>query len=342
MRVHINQKIRIVLAAVVSTIVLAGMAWVFFNMLFSFTEKCRKTTTSYLVSPVHQRLLDGIKLVNKDKTDLRPIAVVIDNSFDSWPFSGVENALLVYETIAEGAITRLLTIYDYDMLPQTIGPVRSLRPYFIDWANEVDAIIVHVGGSPEALYKIDKYDHINEFYEEEYFWRDDVKEPPHDVYTSNELILKGINEKSFATTTTFTAWQYGEDGKVSQSNETVIDQLTVNFSIDPYMVSWLYDKKKRIYNRYVNHLPSLGVQAKNIIVQAVPAQVIDAELRRKLSLVGEGRAWVFNRGGVIVGTWKKEKENDRTRFFDNEGSEVILTPGTTWVEVIDDEGKISF
>ncbi|OQX70960.1 hypothetical protein B6D52_03035, partial [Candidatus Parcubacteria bacterium 4484_255] len=65
-----------------------------------------------------------------------PIAIIIDNLSSSWPLFGLNKALVVYEAPVEADITRLLAIFSQDSLPQKIGPVRSARPYFADWAAE--------------------------------------------------------------------------------------------------------------------------------------------------------------------------------------------------------------
>jgi len=77
-------------------------------------------------------------------------AVMIENSTAARPQSGLDQAGVVFEAIAEGGITRFEAIYQ-DSQPAYLGPVRSVRPYYIQWALGFDAAIAHVGGSPEAL-----------------------------------------------------------------------------------------------------------------------------------------------------------------------------------------------
>ena len=86
----------------------------------------------------------------------RPIAVMIDNHKGAWPQVGLNDAYIVYEIIVEGGETRLMPVFKGKDL-EKIGPVRSARHYFIDYALENDAIYVHFGSSPQALSDIATY-----------------------------------------------------------------------------------------------------------------------------------------------------------------------------------------
>lgn len=288
---------------------------------------------------IYERALDGVLLEDRKKTNLRPFAIMIDNAFDARPVIGVDTASLVYETIAEGAITRLLAIYDPENLPENVGPVRSLRPYFLEWAKEVGAIVVHVGGSPEALRDVEEWDNINEFYQGNYFWRDTKRVAPHNLLTSKELLQKASVNLSYHTTSTMSRWIF-KDASAYPTSTAVTATVSVNFSTDPYKVTWLYDEDLKEYKRFVNHIPQ-NVNVKNIIIQVVPSVVIDDVLRRKLFTIGEGRAWIISHGMVQIGMWQKSSHEARTQYINSAGEEIKFMRGKTWIEVIDDEGRVS-
>ena len=63
-------------------------------------------------------------------------SVMIDNTTEVRPQSGLDQAMVVYEALAEGSITRLLAIFSLADLPDTLGPIRSARPYYLSWAND--------------------------------------------------------------------------------------------------------------------------------------------------------------------------------------------------------------
>jgi len=320
------------------TLFFIGLLLYLLKLSQDYTSQLRKASQSYPFL-TYARLLDGKRIVNKEKVNLRPVAVVLDNAFDARPIVGLTEASLVYETIAEGAITRFLAIYDQDALPSVIGPVRSLRPYFLDWAREVDSIVVHVGGSPQALEALDVVDNLNEFSEGKYFYRESSRIAPHHIFTSQKFLREGLEDMDYPTTTFFQTWSYSDS--LPQTTSTSVSQVTINFSTEPYKVSWLYDEKENDYKRFINQLPE-EISAKNIIIQVVQSRVIDDLLRRSLTLIGEGRAWILNNGQLFIGTWEKPGSDVRTRYFDQDGAELRFLPGSTWIEVIEDEGQVRF
>ena len=69
---------------------------------------------------------------------------------DARPQSGFNSASIVWQAPAEGGIPRYMMIFQ-DQVPNGVGPVRSSREYYIEWAAEWRAMYVHAGGSPQAL-----------------------------------------------------------------------------------------------------------------------------------------------------------------------------------------------
>ena len=116
----------------------------------------------------------------------RPIAVMIDNHNQAWPQAGLNKAYMVYEIIVEGGETRLMALFK-GVTVDKIGPVRSSRHYFIDYAMENDAIYAHYGWSPQAESDIKKYsiNNLNGITEStSTFWRVKDKSAPHNAVTS--------------------------------------------------------------------------------------------------------------------------------------------------------------
>ena len=134
----------------------------------------------------------------------RPIAFMIDNNINAMPQAGLLEADLVYEIIVEGGETRLMLVMKGQDLDK-IGPLRSARHYFLDYALENDAIYVHYGQSPQAKEDIQNLSisDINGIYESEsLFWRDSSRYAPHNAVTSTANIEKIIEREDFRTTTT--------------------------------------------------------------------------------------------------------------------------------------------
>ncbi|HMQ34533.1 MAG TPA: DUF3048 domain-containing protein, partial [Chloroflexaceae bacterium] len=83
----------------------------------------------------------------------RPYAVMLDNHPKAYPQTGMNQAPLVFEALAEYGITRYMAIFVPGISPElrTIGPVRSARSYYVEYAKGLRGIYVHAGGAPDAL-----------------------------------------------------------------------------------------------------------------------------------------------------------------------------------------------
>ncbi len=284
-----------------------------------------------------ERLIDGVR-VEPDKKNNYPVAIMIDNSPDARPQAGLSRANYVIEAEVEGGITRYLAIFANNKMPDKIGPVRSARPYFIDWAQEFSAVYTHCGGSPEALVKITREGVIdlNQFYRADIFWRDNNGVAPHNVYTSGELLNKFLTTKDLSEGKFF-PFSFKKDLDFTARSEQ--HEININYRVRGFHVNWVYNKDANDYVRFVSgqeyqDASGESIRAKNIIIQVVNANVLDEKLRLEMDIVGEGKAHVCLDGDCQAGTWKKKSATARTRFYDNSGQEFKFNPGTTWVEVV--------
>lgn len=313
-----------------------------------------------------RRNLDG-EYAKPGEENLYPIAVVIENLLEARPQSGLSRASLVFEAEAEGNITRFLAFFNGGVNIEKIGPVRSARPYFIDWAREFSALFVHCGGSPQALAKIANEDifDINEFYRGEFFWREKARPVPHNIFTSSENLKKYLELKG-AWEGKFLPWQFKDDAPMAERPEK--GEIKIGFPLPDYVVKWKYNKENNDYTRYMAgriHKDASGeeIKAKNVIVEYVGAQVIDEELRLKMEHIGSGQAIVCLDGRCEKGEWRKPTSEARTRFYkiinpplDKEpvpslsregvggfpGEEFKLNAGATWIEVVRPEYEVNY
>ncbi|MCD4761960.1 DUF3048 domain-containing protein [bacterium] len=291
------------------------------------------------------RILDGL-YVNVDAENKLPVAIMIDNHADARPPAGLSEANLVYEAEAEGGITRYLALFaDIGSIGE-IGPVRSARPYYLEWANEFSALYVHVGGSPVALAKIvkDNIENLNEFFKGEYFWRSSTFSPPHNVFTSGENIMSYLKQRE-KRDGIYLGWQFKDGEEISGRGTT--SKITIDFRLLHYEAVWKYDQIKNNYERWLGDEKHLdadknGIFADNVIIQIMPAEEIDEKLRLKMNTVGEGRAFVCLDGKCQEANWKKKNKGARTRFYDISEQEIIFNRGVTWVEVVRPEIEFSF
>lgn len=273
-------------------------------------------------------------------------AVMIENSADAWPLSGLEDAFLVIEAPVEGNIPRFITFFSGEQAADTqvtpvvkIGPVRSARPYYLDWSAEFDSIYAHVGGSPEALDIIGQRDmfDLNEFFQGEYFWRDvPRRQAPHNAYTSTDRLAEAALELK-TPTPTYDSWLFKDDAPIGTESPL---SLAIDWGEGSlYDVAWKYDPASNDYTRIQDGSvfktqTGASIVANNVAVLASDITVVDGVGRRHIRTLGTGDALVVQDGTLILGTWKKDSVEDRLRFYDATGKEIRMNAGKTWIEVV--------
>ncbi len=276
-------------------------------------------------------------------------SVMIDNHVDAWPQSGVDRAFLVYEAPVEAGIPRLLAFFYDGQVVEKIGPIRSARPYFIDWNNGLDALYTHVGGSNAALDKIASSGTLdmNQYWLDAYFWRANDRYAPHNVYTSSERVHTFISLKQTQgafTNPLYDSWLF-KDAEFSQQGS--VDAIKLTFLAPDYVVQWEFlpeeDRYKRLHAGSEHVMEdSAQLKADTIAVVVTEISIMDSIGRRQLKTIGTGTAFIFQDGNVIEGTWKKISEHQRLRFYDESEQEVAFNPGTTWIEVIPSQTALEF
>ena len=297
------------------------------------TDKFSKTKETRVVAPI------AGTLVASDIATRKPIAVVIENHPDARPQSGLNKADLVYETFAEGGITRFLAIFQTQEHKE-IGPVRSARVYFVEWASSYKALYAHVGGNIDALTMIPKsslYD-LNQFYNGGNFWRDNARYAPHNVYTTITKLYAAASSHKYPTTdSAVPAFVFKKEAKPEE--RPVAFSFTTGFN-ETFAVKWTYDPKNNVFLRSMLGVPQKDridgsqVAAKNILIgfsdfsygkTSYNEQVV------RIRTTGSGEAVYYIDGIRHTGSWKRSAGNI-LRFYDTSGSEVKLNPGTTWIE----------
>ncbi len=290
--------------------------------------------------------LDGACLA-KGEAEKYPVAVMIDNKKESWPQAGLSYAGLVFEAPVEGGITRFLAIYTTGETIKKIGPVRSIRPYYIDWAGEFGALMAHIGGSPEALGIIAADANLAKMNLDgngEYFWRAKDRIAPHNAYTSSKFLDDARDKKIKNRDLKFNLWEFKNDSGLSERGEG--KELVIKFSNDPlYNAVWVYDKDKNEYKRklgndYAKDEDGRMILAKNIAVIATDIEIIDEVSRRRIAVIGNGGALIFQDGKKIEAKWEKKDRAGRLNFFDLNGNEIKFNRGVIWVEVAGDLGQV--
>lgn len=300
--------------------------------------------------PENQRRIDGVLIDNVDEVNKFPVAVMIENLSTVRPQTGLGAANVVYETLAEGGITRFMAVFARENIPE-IKPVRSARPYYLEWVSEYDALYVHAGGSPEALQAIDGLGihDLDALTLGRFFWRGPGV-APHNLYTSMRNIELRLNDlELLEVEPTYDSWKFKDetDGGSKDADGNLIE---VDFSRVSYNANFTYDAENNCYLRShgdgeAHTEASTGDQLcpKNVVVQVVPpAEDAGEKGRISLDVNGEGRVVVFRDGEAVEGVWKKNGREDRTRFYDTNDEEIDLVRGQVWISIIPSDKRFEY
>ena len=279
----------------------------------------------------------------------RALAVVIDNAPQARPQSGLDQAEVVIEVPVEGGLTRFLAIMTGDEI-ETVGPIRSARPYLIDIANEYSAILVHAGGSPEALDMLDKTkaEHLDELFGGTQigaaFWRVSDRLKPHNLYASLDSLRRTIKSLKYKLSNA-PVERATLAPDVAVGGEEV-DNITIYYPNHDSEVCYVYNKEELTFARFMAgspHETTKGQQIKtpNIIIQFVPHRFLDGDGRLQLILHGEGKALIFREGKVVTGLWQKTP-GQFTKYTDRYGKTIPLLQGPTWIEIVTNTTRVDY
>lgn len=290
--------------------------------------------------------LTGLPVADEAATKQAVTAIMIENSPDARPQSGLKQAGVVYEAIAEGGITRFLTLHQQDK-PQLIGPVRSVRSYYVDWLTPYQASVAHVGGSAAALATVrnGNYRDIDEFFNGTYYWRSSDRYAPHNMYTSFAK-LDALNQSKGYTTSDFQGFSR-IDGKPSDTPNAT--QIAINFSGPLFNTAYTYDKASNTYPRSEGGASHMDREEGQIAPSVVVAMKVNMSLvmedgyRESISTTGDGDAVIFQNGTATAVTWHKPNQATGITFTDATGKDVPLVRGQTWIAAIPNgSGSVSW
>ena len=289
--------------------------------------------------------------------DERAVAVMIDNHKSAMPQAGLNVASIVYEIIVEGGETRLMEVFkstDLEKIDlEKIGPIRSARHYFLDYALENDAIYVHFGWSPQAQSDISKLkvNNINGLVESsKSFWRDKDKSAPHNAVTSTAILKEIAERKEYRLTTSQEpVLNYTAEEVNLENSELNAYTVTIPYS-DYNTVKYEYDAETKRYIRYSRGVKQLDwltdetVTTKNIIITKCKNTTLnDGENkgRQTLDNIGVREGYYITNGKAIQITCEKASREAQTIYKDLEGNEIEVNDGNTFIQICPIDSKIS-
>ena len=297
----------------------------------------------------------------------RPLGIMIENSTDSRPQSGLSSADVVFEAVAEGGITRLLSVF-YCQDAKIVGPVRSARVYFLDFIGGFGnyPLYAHVGGAntpgpADALGQIEKmdwagYNDLNQFsIGFPVFWRDDSRPEiaiEHTMYSNTALLwekgaergLAAADKKSVLWNEDFTPWIFKDDP--AQQKRPKRQSISFGFwdKSPAFNVLWTYNPATNVYMRenggekHMDKDTGKQLSAKNIAIvfmdESVAQDGYDKGQHLLYDTTGSGKAMLLQDGKAVSATWKKKDRFTQIRLYDESGQELEFTRGTIWFEVL--------
>lgn len=279
--------------------------------------------------------------------DKRPFAVVINNDVKARPQSGLHKADIVYEVLAEGDITRFLAIYQSEIPPGSIGPVRSARSYFVDLAKGYNPIFVFHGWSPEAKDKIQakEVDGLNGLtFDGTLFKRASFRVAPHNSYITYDNIEKGASQLEYPLEDVVPALSFQPDGEGLAGDETGYVKITYS-SREATQVEYKFEETANHYVRYSGGEKSVDLDtseeiiAHNILIMEADHTIVDEAGRREIDITSGGRAILIQNGARQELEWKVE--NGRILPYRN-GNPAPLAPGKTWIQIIPDLSNVTY
>ena len=331
--------------------------------------------------------LTGVELGSSEELTAPAYCIQTPNGTDgARPQAGLNQAGVVFEAIAEAGITRFAAIYQ-NPTSAVIGPIRSLRIYYLKWDTPFDCTIVHAGGAPDAIAAVSRGGYKDLTENRTYMYRGTVGTRRwNNLFTTSALLAKmnadrnygGSNINGFSRMTP-------SESLVSRVNNLVEEKLDIlkpssgktsslvakvpAIAIDfgrlaNFNVRYNYDLTSNTYLRsyasgaahevYVCPEGDLGEKnPENVceLKQLAPSVVVAIVVSEKrasdnyhedITAVGSGKAYVFQNGTVVSGTWKKASDSEQIRFYADDGSEIALAPGQTFVEAVPEYGSVEY
>ena len=300
----------------------------------------------------------------------RPIAVMIPNTKTASQY-GISSADVLYECNVESSITRLMGIWeDWDDI-EKVGNIRSARDYFVYWAFEWDALLVHYGGPfyMDDLIARDDTQNIdlNVDTSKTYHSRDNAKNEYDNAFTNAESLKDYAKDKDYPL-------EY-RNGYIEEQHflfasdqnpntlEDYPDAITagnIDMSLAYPLTNcyFVYNEETGLYERF-QHLtgesdgPHIDLANneqltfKNVLIQNTYYEIRDQKGYLAFQCHDTTRdGWFFTNGKGIHVTWEKVADYSPTRYYDDNGNEIKLNTGKTMICIVADgdvftvDGKI--
>ena len=261
------------------------------------------------------------------------VGVKIENSPEARPQTGLDVADVVYEEVVDGGVTRFWAFFN-STIPETVGPVRSVRAMDPQIITPFGGVIAYSGGTEPnvAAIRATGLVWVDENNARDAFFRESTRSSPHNLYGRPPLIL----ERGGTPVPPAPVFQFldPEQGQTFTGGEP-ITSFHLNYELG-YDVSYVWDATDGGWKRFQRAdepflaagIPETQIAPTNVVVQFVPYAGFGEG-----DLFGSGEVWIFSNGQLIRGTWTRIYPGVPPVFNDAAGAPILLTPGRTWVEL---------
>ena len=312
--------------------------------------------------------MTGLPGFSKSAVDKRPYTVMVSNIKQSLPQWGISKADVWYELLAEGGVTRIMAVFaDGDKIPR-IGPVRSIRDYYVDINDGINAILVHFGGSPKGYQRVREYgvdDIDGKIFETRYnqdMDRTRTLGREHSFSIDAKTIKELVKEKGFDTKSKkYSLFNFAEEGEKYQKSTSNLKIASTKSVTIPYMFGFCtsyfdYNKKTKKYDKsqafismgvpkqkHIDATDNKQISAKNVFILRAKCTPIVGDTSSRISVdLSSGTGWYLCEGKRISITWEKGDHKNSFKYFTMDGKELKVQAGTSYVSICDVNDKVSF
>jgi hypothetical protein len=297
--------------------------------------------------------INGLLFTKQEMSSLRenaPVAVMVNNHAAARPQSNLSKADIVFETEVESGITRYMALY-WSNPVEKVGPIRSVRQYYLEWLSPYDPILIHDGyassDDPEINAGGNMYSYGIKTISTIGAWRefDGVRFAPHNEYSSVKSAVEyagNIGWNEFPSD--LKSWSFKRDEPTSD-NDGQGFEISFNSSLSnggAYNVKWVYDSTSNTYLRYIGGIEDIDqenneqISVKTVIVQKTDIiPTYDYKGHVIVDTIGSGEATILLDGKEIEAKWEKKSRLDRTMYYNKEGKEIEFNRGQIWIVVMD-------
>jgi len=291
----------------------------------------------------------------------QPMLVQIDNDNggigERAPW-GASNADIIYETpLHKGGYTRLSFFFS-DVIPESVGPVRSARVTHVEIREEWDAGFLFYGGQPSdgtsisAAFRKTGANKKGVLFDgtasesrpwKKFYQRLSTLPSPHDV-DANVKAMQALIPADFKAPSR----PYLFTNELPDTGELAYN-IAIDQHNDTYSSGFKYDPATNTYLRFVHGEPymdcasNIQLSFSNLIIQRTNVTYAEGVADRPVTKnIGSGNADIFIGGRYIPGYWKRTGMNQRTVFFDQDGNELKLQRGKTFISIADYSTPVTY